>query len=122
MLLPGTVLELYVCHLIQSSLVLERRSCISQDGPGLAAVTGKPQVIVTSNNQDLSLPLVCAVIGPPEALLCKACVLTSGPGQKEQPLMDKRRQQCTDQLLKLPFGSDTQHFCQSKTHGHTSLQ
>ena len=40
---------------------------------------------------------------PLEALFCKVCVLTSGPGQKEQPLM------VTNQLLKLLAGSDT-HF------------
>lgn len=35
--------------------------------------------------------------GPLEALFCKVCVLTPGPGRKEQPLM------VTNQLLNMHF-------------------
>lgn len=73
-----------MCHFIQSSynLLYRERACISQDRTGLAAVADKPQIALTSNNQGLFLPLLCAY-----CLFCKVCVLISGPGQKEQPLM-----------------------------------
>lgn len=51
-----------MCHFIQSSynLLYRERACISQDRTGLAAVADKPQIALTSNNQGLFLPLLCA--------------------------------------------------------------
>lgn len=80
-------------------------ACISQDGLGLAAVIDKLQVTNVKQPRFICLcPCACSSLVPWKLyLFCKVCVLPSGLGQKEQPLM------VTNQLLKLPAGSDA-HF------------
>lgn len=88
--LPGTVLGLYMCHFIQSShdLFYREGADISQDRSVTCYSNGR-----APNHTDFKQPRFgialagCLLLGQLRSLFCKVCVLISGPGQKEQPLM-----------------------------------